>query len=708
MAAPLISVSDAPAPLSVQGPTPVPVNILLVDDQPGRLLTYRAILEPLGERLIEASSGEQALELLMEDEFAVILLDVNMPGMDGFETASLIHQHPRFEKTPIIFVTAVNVTDMDRLRGYKLGAVDYVSVPVIPEIMRTKVTVLAELFRKRRELQLANERLAAANEALRDEKARELEQLNTSLREANSELAARNQELSREMGERRLVEERMRFLADAIPSIVWTAAPDATVTYANRHWTEYYGRDPGGGPGELIDQVLHPEDAIAVRERVLQQLDDGVALQFEARHRSRDGQYRWFLTRALPWRDADDTILSWFGVTTDIDDHKALEERLREADRRKDEFLATLAHELRNPLAPLLNALNIRRLSAPDARDPLQDMMERQLALLVRLIDDLLDIARITRGKLVLRKQVTTLDEVLHSAIETAAPLIESGGHRLRLQLPSPPVPLHADRTRLSQVFANLLNNAAKYSDPGGSIELIASSDDGGIEVRVRDAGIGLAPEQVEHIFELFAQADTGIERARGGLGIGLTLVQRLTEMHDGQVSAHSEGLGRGSEFCVHLPVDPGLAAPEPGSEPETDARAQPPRDRPRLRALVLDDNRDATDTLAMMLDLLGLATRCMYDPADVEAVVADFAPDVVFLDVGMPGRSGYDVARALRAMHAGAGPLLVAVTGWGQPEDRRRTEEAGFDHHLVKPPELQAIQEICAVLEQRRHGAGP
>ncbi len=577
MAASLTSSSAAPAPPAVEGHAPV--NILLVDDQPGRLLTYRAILEPLGEHLVEASSGEQALKLLMEDEFAVILLDVNMPGMDGFETASLIHQHPRFEKTPIIFVTAVNVGDMDRLRGYKLGAVDYVSVPVIPEIMRTKVTVLAELYRKRRELQLANAQLAATNVALEAEKARELERLNASLQDANTALAVRNDELQNQIGVR----------VDA-------------------------------------------------------------------------------------------------------------EERLREADRRKDEFLATLAHELRNPLAPLLNALNIRRLSAPDAQDPLQDMMERQLALLVRLIDDLLDVARITRGKLTLRKHVTTLDVVLQTAIETATPLIQSGGHHLQLQLPSQPVVLHADGARLSQVFANLLNNAAKYSDPGGRIELIACVDDGMVEVQVRDAGIGLDGGQIQQIFELFSQADTAIERARGGLGIGLTLVRRLAEMHDGQVSAYSAGLGQGSEFRVRLPRDVNLVAlaPAPSRAPAAGVRTP---SGPKRRALVLDDNRDAADTLAMMLELLGLEVRRMYDPVNVEAEVADFLPDVVFLDVGMPGRSGYDVARALRAAHSSAELLLVAVTGWGQPEDRRRTGEAGFDHHLVKPPELHAIQDICATL---------
>jgi PAS domain S-box-containing protein len=673
---------------------PEPVNILLVDDQPGRLLTYRAILEPLGEKLVEATSGMEALRRLMDEEFAVILLDVNMPGMDGFETASLIHQHPRFENTPIIFVTAVNVTDMDRLRGYKLGAVDYVMVPVIPEILRSKVVVLAELFRKRRELQ-------QANLALKAEKARELEQLNESLRKANEELATRNRELREEVAERAHAEQRLRFLADTIPSIVWTCAPDGTITYANRNWFEYYGRDAEGeGPSALTRLVLHPDDSKGVHDLVVASLEAGENFEFEARHRHHEGDYCWFMTRAVPWRDDSGQIVSWFGISTSVDEMKQLMERLREADQRKDEFLATLAHELRNPLAPLLNALNVRRLASPSLSEPLQDLMERQLALLVRLIDDLLDIARITRGKLDLRKSQTTLQDVLESAVETSMPLIQQGAHMLRVELPPEPVPMHADGMRLSQVFANLLNNAAKYSDNGGLIELAAHADDATIEVRVRDRGIGLNAEQAGDIFELFSQADTAIERARGGLGIGLTLVRRLAEMHGGEVRVHSAGIGKGSEFIVTLPRD---AAPLRETDAPRPLQAPAPRAavgaKPH-RALVVDDNRDAADTLAMMLELLGLEVRCLYEPADFERRFAEFAPGVVFLDVGMPGRSGYDVAQALRTTTEGQGVLLVAVTGWGQPEDRRRTQEAGFDHHLVKPPELPAIQAICALLD--------
>ena len=548
-----------------------PVKILLVDDQPGRLLTYRTILEPLGEELVDARSGMEALKLLMEDEYAVILLDVNMPVMDGFETATMIHQHPRFENTPIIFVTAVNLSDLDRLRGYKLGAVDYVMVPVIPEIMRTKVSVLAELHRKRRQLQALNANLATAHRELQAEKARELERLNASLRAANAELELRNRELIAENKER---------------------------------------------------------------------------------------------TRA--------------------------ERRLREADQRKDEFLATLAHELRNPLAPLQNALAVRRLREPDDHDPLLAMMERQLSLLVRMIEDLLDIARITRGKLTLRPAPTVLQDVIAAAVDTARPLIEDGGHTLHLQLPDTPVPLEADHARLAQVFANLLNNAAKYSDAQGRIELGAALDGDQVQVWVSDSGIGLTPEQMDTVFEMFHQVDTTVERSRGGLGIGLTLVQRLTQMHGGRVEVHSDGPRRGSTFRVRLPCAGTSVSAMQEAAPAPEATAA------TRRVLVVDDNHDAADTLAMMVRLLGHETRAVYDPQAVEDEVASFTPEVVFLDVGMPGRSGYDVARALRTAHGDA-LVIVAVTGWGQPEDRLRTLQAGFDHHLVKPPDIQAITDICS-----------
>ena len=560
--------STTPVPAS--GAAADPVDILLVDDQPARLLAYRAILAPLAENLIEASSGAEALKHLMERECALILLDVNMPVMDGFETASMIHQHPRFEKTPIIFVTAVNVSDMDRMRGYKLGAVDYVTVPIIPEILRSKVVVLAELFRKRRDLQVANQRLEAANEALRVEKSHELGVLNESLRIANNALGARNVELQAQVAER-----------------------------------------------------------------------------------------------------------------------VAAELRLLEVNRRKDEFLATLAHELRNPLASLGNALNAYQLSKPS--DPLHEAMQRQQKLLVRLIDDLLDIARINRGKLTVQRAPTTLGAIIDSAIEISTPLLVADRHRLDVRSPSGEIALYADHDRLSQVFANLLSNAAKYSPAESTIELAVGADERVMEVSVTDKGIGLAPGQGDEIFEAFAQVDTSLERSRGGLGIGLTLVRRIVELHGGHIAVHSDGLGLGSRFTVRLPVER-VPASASSAEPVVDDATS----HVSCRALIVDDNHDSADTMAMMLTMLGHETRCVYDPHKTLDAVDAFEPDVVFLDIGMPGLSGYDVARSLRK--AARGPLLtlVAVTGWGHADDRRRTAEAGFDHHLVKPAEMTAISAIC------------
>lgn len=572
-----------------------PVRILLVDDNPSRLLSYRAILDPLGETLVEANSGMEALRRVMSEDFAVILLDVNMPEMDGFETASLIHQHPRFEKTPIIFVSAVNVSDLDRLRGYKLGAVDYVMVPIIPEILRSKVMVLAELFRKRSELQSlnarladANKELALANEALHEDRAREVHQLNASLQASNAGLERANRELQ----------------------------------------------------GEIVERMR-------------------------------------------------------------------VEDRLREADRRKDEFLATLAHELRNPLAPIQSALNVRRLAKPDpdpAERHLQSLLERQMRHLVRLVDDLLDVSRITRDRLELRSEVLTLAPVLEAAIETVQPLLDAGGQVIDLVVPDAPVFLRGDPQRLAQVFANLLSNASKFSAQGARIRLAATPTGDSVEVSVRDAGIGLDASQQAYIFDLFAQVDTSLERARGGLGIGLTLARRLVELHGGQLSASSAGLGQGSEFLVRLP----LHLPVETAVSPVPARSFEPLPR-GLRVMVVDDNHDSADMLSLSLKMMGHEVQAMYDPLQVVDAAQRFLPDLVFLDVGMPVLNGFALAERLRQVEwpDGRRPRLVALTGWGQAEDRRRSEQAGFDEHLVKPADLDTIERVCRdVLESHATGA--
>ncbi|MCQ4165041.1 response regulator [Tahibacter harae] len=593
------------------------VNILLVDDQPSRLLSYEAVLAQLGENLVKAHSGEDALRRLMEAEYAVILLDVSMPGMDGFETAELIHQHPRFENTPIIFVTGVHVGDLDRLQGYRLGAIDYVQVPLVPDILRSKVAVLVELYRKRRALAGENASLVKVNLALQTERAEEYEALSRTLALANAELSLSNAQLEAEVTERRRAETQLQQLA----------------------------------------------------------------------------------------------------------------EKLRQADRRKDEFLATLAHELRNPLAPIYSAVELmqKETASPAARHAL-DVMDRQLRQLVRLVDDLLDVSRITHGRIELRRELTALEPLLTTAVETTRPHLDALQHRLSLELDAGPVLVDGDAQRLTQVFGNLLNNAAKYTLPGGRIVLGTQLRGDDIVISVRDSGIGIPPSRLEEVFDLFVQVDTSLERSQGGLGIGLTLVRRLVQMHGGSVVAHSEGEGHGSCFEVILPVsrsrpqdarDAGATDRSAGAEASsgqaipdsatasavaTEAARAPasaaagaaaPATGSR-RILIVDDNRDAANTLAMLLDLSGHVVHTVYDPEIALTEFSGFAPDIMFLDVGMPKLNGLELAMRIRALPGGDTAVLIALTGWGQAEDRRRTREAGIDYHLVKPADPDEIERIC------------
>jgi PAS domain S-box-containing protein len=366
---------------------------------------------------------------------------------------------------------------------------------------------------------------------------------------------------------------------------------------------------------------------------------------------------------------------------------------LREADRRKDEFLAMLAHELRNPLAPILNAVQIIQLSSDRAtREQARTIMERQLTHMVRLVDDLLDLSRITRDKIELRKERVELATVVQSAIETSRPLIEAAGHELTITLPPEPIHLEADLTRLAQVFSNLLNNAVKYTEPGGHIWVTAERHGGEVVVKVGDTGRGMPAEMLPNIFGMFTQVDRSLERSQGGLGIGLTLVKRLVEMHGGSVQAFSEGLGHGSEFTVRLPLtQEGTPLAVVGPKPET------PRKAPPRRILVVDDNTDAAESLAQVLRLNGHEVRTAYDGPTALDVARAQAPEVVLLDIGLPGMNGVEVARRMRQSLGLTDALLVALTGYGQDEDRRRSQEAGFNAHLVKPVDLDALHGLLA-----------
>lgn len=371
---------------------------------------------------------------------------------------------------------------------------------------------------------------------------------------------------------------------------------------------------------------------------------------------------------------------------------RVAEEALLIADRRKDEFLATLAHELRNPLAPMRNALRILAVAGDDASaaQHARDMMERQLQQMVRLVDDLLDVSRITTGKLALRKERTELNAVVRNAVDTARPFLDARGHGLTVKLPPEPVYLDADPTRLAQVFSNLLNNAAKYTDPGGRIALAATRAGDSVTVTVADNGIGIAPGMQQSIFEMFTQVDHSLERTQAGLGVGLTLAKRLIELHGGTLEAHSEGLNRGSEFVVRLPAAT-ATTPGPQAVPGTGADGM----ASGHRILVADDNIDFATSFALILRMLGNDVRVVHDGAAALEAAASLKPAFCFLDIGLPKINGYDLAQRLRQMPATAHSTLIAVTGWGQEKDRQRAHEAGFDHHMVKPVDPNAIETL-------------
>ena len=379
--------------------------------------------------------------------------------------------------------------------------------------------------------------------------------------------------------------------------------------------------------------------------------------------------------------------------------NKRTEAAFQELDRRKDEFLAILAHELRNPLAPLSNSLEVLRLAenSSELREQTRGVMERQVRQMVRLVDDLMDVSRMTRGKVELRRERTELAAVLESAVETARPVIEASGHELTVTLPPEPVLLDADPSRLAQVFSNLLNNAAKYTEQAGQIRLIASRQEGEVVVKVRDTGIGIPGDVLPRIFDIFTQGDRSLERAQGGLGIGLSIVRGMVELHGGSVMARSAGPGQGSEFAVRLPV---LAAPTPEIQ-AAEGDGEPAALPAHRRILVADDNQDSAESLALLLTLRGSEVRIAHDGWEAVEAAAAFAPDIVLLDIGMPRLNGYEAARKIREQdRRGERMVLIALTGWGQDEDRQRSTEAGFDFHLVKPVDFAALEQLLASLE--------
>lgn len=446
---------------------------------------------------------------------------------------------------------------------------------------------------------------------------------------------------------------------------------------------------------DLAASILD-EDRPGWRLAVEEAAAGGRDLDVEHRARWPDGSVHWICMRASCTSDGRGRTTGVSGVSFLVDDRKHAEEALKEADRRKDEFLATLAHELRNPLAPVRTGLEVLKRGPHDAADAakVRAMMERQLGHMVRLIDDLLDISRVSRGKVELRRERIDLRAVVENAIETSRPAIDGGRHLLVASHPAEPVPLEGDLTRLAQVVGNILTNAAKYTPEGGRIEISARRDGAWAVVSVSDSGVGIAPEMLPTVFEMFSQVNKTLDRSQGGLGIGLALALRLAEMHGGSVEAESRGLGRGSTFTVRLPALP-QTEPESAGGLAAAASEKPPK----RRVLVVDDNRDGAESLAMLLAISGHDARTAHNGPGGLRAAYDFAPEVVFLDIGLPDMSGYEVAEKLRSTPPRVRPYLIALTGWGSDDDKRRAQAAGFDHHMTKPVDAAAVEVLLAGL---------
>jgi signal transduction histidine kinase/DNA-binding response OmpR family regulator len=686
------------------------INILIVDDMPDKRLALRTALEGVGDEVVAAESGREALRLLLTRDFAVILLDVYMPDIDGFETATLIRQRPRSEHTPIIFITG-HGDEVQAIQGYSIGAVDYILSPVVPQVLRTKVGVFVDLYRKtlqvrkqaRQEVELAHEQAAraAAEEATRR---------TGFLAEAGNLLVTSMDLPSRVEALLRLAVPQLSDLAAVTlageigpgwrTDFAWCRPPDPAVLTGTLSAPEApddalraaVERVLDGGPTQRLAGPPVPLPPALGGPPVV--LHGAVVLPM----RKNDGVLGALtLASADPGRRLDLALAQDLASRAAIALHNArLYRDIQEGNRRKDEFLAMLAHELRNPLAPIRNAAQLLRMAGPSEseREWALDVIDRQAGHLARLVDDLLDVARITRGKINFQPVLADASVVAASAIETSGPLIRSRGHELSIDLPDERLWVTADPTRLAQVLSNLLNNAAKYTPEGGRVELSVAAEAGRVVFAVRDTGVGIPHDMLGGIFDLFTQVDRTLDRAQGGLGIGLTLVKRLVELHGGVVEAASEGPGRGSTFYVRLPA---AEAPARPAHAGTAVNGSPPLQAGRLQVLLVDDNRDAADALAALLRATGYKVEVFHDGPSALRAIAGALPDVVLLDIGLPGMDGYEIARAIRRMPGADGTLIVAVTGYGQEDDYDRSRDAGFDDHLVKPVDPDALMGLLA-----------
>ena len=783
-------------------------NILLVDDQPSNLVLLKSMLADLGQNIVTASSGEEALRLLFQDDFAVVLLDVQMRGLDGFATAQVVRSRERTRHTPIIFLTAYDSNNFPVERAYALGAVDYLVKPLLPAILRAKTAVFVDLFHKTEHLRRLERREfrrrlgeAAASRAEEARGRRESERRSRQLSEFHQAVMASmgeglyatdsrgmltyiNPAAERLLGwtaeellgrpmhdcihykhpdgsefpedrcpllrvqcggsplkehddifvrkdgvafpvmcssspiisegaagvvvvfrdvtqqkqadqQLRCSERRYRALADAMPQIVWSARPDGCLDYFNRRWYEFSGYPEGqsGDPSWL--PILHPDDVAPCLQVWQEAIQSGEPYQFEYRFMDRaTGTYRWHLGRALPVRDDAGRIERWFGTCTDIDEQKRLEESLREANAAKDQFLVMLAHELRNPLAPLLSTLFVLEQDDAVRRTHGESLnrMDRQLRRLHRKVDDLLETSRVVLGHARLRSERLDLTRLLTTVVEDRRSLLEEAGVALTITTPPTPVWVIGDADRLAQVFDNLLDNEAKFVDRGGAVTVVLTVESAPSQavIAFSDTGIGFAPEIQDRLFDVFAQADQSLDRNRGGLGLGLAVVKGLIEQHGGSVTAASAGVGLGATFTLRLALEPEPLALAASPEAPTPAAGA-------SRILVIEDHRDAAESLRTLLEVLGHEVRVAFTGREGVDAALRWTPNIVLSDIGLPELDGYEVARRLRREPSFTNVLLVALTGYSADDDRRRSKDAGFDHHLVKPADVGELQRVLA-----------
>ena len=619
----------------------VEARILLADDN-ADMRDYVARLLSESYEVEAVADGAAALAAARKRRPDLILTDVMMPRLDGFGLLRELRGDPALCDVPVIMLSA-RAGEERRVEGLDAGADDYLVKPFGARELFARVAAHLRMAGLRRE----------ADVALRESEA------------------------------------RFRLMADQAPVMIWVTEPDGSCTYLGRSWYEFTGQTPETALGFGWLDAIHPGDRQAVRDNFLTANARGEPFRLEYRLRHRDGEYRWAIDAASPRFAENGAMLGYVGSVIDITDRKRDEEALREADKRKDEFLALLAHELRGPLAPLRNTLEIVRRAGddPSTRREAAAMMDRQLGQLVRLVDDLLDVNRITRGRLDLRREPVELAPLVRHAIEYCQPI----AHELHVELPEDPILVDADPVRLVQIFGNLFHNACKYTPSSGEIFVTAAREGGEAVVSVRDTGVGIDPVDLPTVFEMFTQLGRSLESSTGGLGIGLAIVKHLVELHGGSVVASSEGKGKGARFTVRLPLL--VDAHEPHPAPSTLTR-EAPMTAPR-RILVVDDNPDSATSLEKLLTMTGHEVRSVNDGLTGVAEAERFRPEVVLLDIGLPRLNGYDACRLIREQPWGTNMILVAVTGWGQEEDRRRSREAGFDGHLVKPVDLDELMKL-------------